>query len=103
MMNAKQALAQARRIWGKRAAVEDIKIVTSPEIRDKAQQEWLTFKHLKPSERPKNWQSIDSARLRYRFSVGSIDNVAGMFNVFHVRGYGDTWEQAFERAQRSIA
>lgn len=107
MMNAKQALAQARVLWGSKARVQAGRIQTSPQIRDAGVAERARLKDLLKAQvsederRVLNKQLMDasSAACRYQFQVGFIMNVAGMFSAFMVSGQGDTWEEAFAKAE----
>jgi len=99
-MNAKQALAQARKRWGKRAAVEDSKRESSSQIRDEATAELKRLKEIK-DRTPEQQTQYERARGRswhYRYQVGEVTVVFGAFAAFHVYGQGDTWEEAFTKA-----
>lgn len=80
-MTPKQALAEARKRWGKTAMVD---------FRDKA-----------PLQAEKDtMDKKDNRRHAYRCNVGKEYRLpglgAGMLNM----GYGDTWEDAFARHDR---
>ncbi len=101
-MNTKQALAQARKRWGKKAVVQDIKLDTSPERREQARKRYAELKDLKGDaltpELKKERDNIRSWQWTFRFAVGRIESIAGAFEAFWVKGQGDTWEQAFAEA-----
>lgn len=116
-MTRDQALRQAQKRWGKRAAIRAEGELSSPEKRAAAKERKDTLRSQKaeleaeitrrevaagiPEVRAQiqalskpitseMWESM-----RYRFTVGSVDGVIG---AFHVKGQGDTWEQAFDAA-----
>jgi len=107
-MNRKQAMAEAARLWGKRAAVRDEGKPTSKAKRDAAIAEG---KRLRAAMDAAAHGSEEWRRLRkevnehlhggisYRYSVGHVAGVAGI-SFFHVMGQGDTWAEAFEAAAR---
>jgi hypothetical protein len=105
-MNAKQALAQARKRWGKKAAVEDYRVPSSPEIRAEAKAELERIKAMPTDDLSKDElrevrKKADAARStswRFRYSVGYIDGIGGLMSVFHVSGQGDSWDEAFAKA-----
>lgn len=99
-MNRKQALAEAVKRWGKDAMIQDRpRCASSPEEREVARKQrkylrdTLTKEDLKKRHKDMDELLFDS--MRYRFSVGIF---GGFF--FGVRGSGDTWEEAFEAADR---
>lgn len=98
-MNKSQALKEAVKRWGKEAVVMDNRIKTSAAERDAArEQRKLLLATLTPEEKKKRHRELDdllSRALRHRYQVGKH---GGFF--ISVRGYGDTWEQAFECADR---
>jgi|CXWL01.1.fsa_nt_gi hypothetical protein len=102
-MNAKQALAQARKRWGKAAGVQDNgpKRASTPEKRAEATKQHKEFvENLKATKGDrKNWSKEEREQAstlmfngwRHRYSVGRV--MLGMF--FEVKAEGDTWEEAF--------
>lgn len=101
-MNAKQALAQARARWGKRAAVEDMgpKYDITPEQRAAAKIELARLKALpKEQQDRKLIQQTASITWRQRYKVGEIQDM-GFMAAFFVRGNGDTWQAAFADADK---
>lgn len=105
-MNAKQALAQARKRWGKTAAVEDRpQSATTPEQRAEAQKELDEHRREWPeaSKRPKElrdrMQKLASTTWRRRYQVGTVESMAGLA-AFFIKGTGDTWEEALADADK---
>jgi len=106
-MNRKQAMAEAARLWGKRAAVRDEGKPTSEEKRKAATVE---LKRLREAFAAAARDTDEWRRLRkeinaqltwalgHRYSVGYVAGVAGV-SFFHVAGQGDTWAEAFEAAR----
>jgi hypothetical protein len=99
-MNERQALAKARRLWGRHAAVRDSGKPSGPEQRAAAKEARAQFLALPADRRP-----TDFAKQRdrlawesgcYRCSVGAVE--LGLF--FAVKGQGDNFEEAFEDAER---
>jgi len=110
MMNAKQALAQARKRWGKSAAVQDEpRLASTPEKRAEMERQHKELvDHLKATKGDRqNWTKEEReqasnlmwGRWRYRYKVGRI--MLGMF--FEVKAEGDTWEEAFLTADHAEA
>ena len=102
-MNANQALAQARKRWGKRAMIEDSKRDSSEKIRAEAKTELerlratLTKEQQQEPENRKLIRELASKTWRYRYRVGSFSDFCGL-GAFLVNGEGDTWEAAFAKA-----
>lgn len=118
----KEAHAHAMKLWGKSAMVSDGKVETSSGLRDAASERLRVLRAEKPEIRPieewpeemtlgtyraelkaaqarrRAWREQENAAIceavRYRYSVG----VGGLW--FLVKGQGDTWEAAFEAAER---
>ena len=108
-MNRTQALKEAARLFGKKAAVEDKgkSMASTPEQRAAAVAESKRIRSTIPEgQRPTKEQRDELNRLlcesgRYRYSVGTIEGIAGMgLQFFSVQGQGDTWEEAFAKARR---
>lgn len=99
-MNKTQAMKEAAKRWGKDAVIIDKpKLASTPEERAAAQQQ---RKHLRdtltPEElkaRRKEMDELLFKSLRHRYSVGEH---GGFF--IGIRGYGDSWEECFQRADR---
>lgn len=110
------AKREARKRWGKSAYVRNAESSSSPEKRDKKREEFLAAKaeieaiesEIKERLSKLDWyqellkrkrelcKTKDSAQgysHYYRFSVGKSNS---LFN--EILGQGDTWEQAFEKA-----
>ncbi len=107
-MNIRQALAEAHQRWGLSAHVRDRRRPSSPEARAAARPRLQELKaQLAEFRDPlsrricKDRISEQRAKVLYRrFSVGeAIFGGSG----FLIRGEGDTWEAAFEAAERKIA
>lgn len=108
-MNKKQALAKAVKIFGKNAMVRDMGAnrKSSPALREAAQKQFAELKSIDVKamsheqlvnyRERKNLAAYESHH--YRFSVGKV--AMGMF--FSVEGSGDTWEEAFDAAEKMVA
>lgn len=101
-MNAKQALAKAQSMWGKTAGVQDNgkRLASTPEQRFAARQARAELKGFIVTREDRRFfrdfdDSLFSQSVRNRFSVGSVEH-GGMF--FLVKGQGDSWEEAFDKA-----
>lgn len=109
-MNRSQALKEAVRLWGKTAAVRDggKDRASTRERREAAAAEGKRIRLSIPAgQRPTREQREEMDRLlfesyRHRYTVGSISTL-GPFAAFHVRGQGDTWEEAFAKATEKAA
>src|SRR5690348_7014503 len=101
-MNTKQALAEARKRWGKNAAVQDRKSKSSPQMREQARaalkllREQSQTKEQKMANR-KELDRLQSESFHYRYQIGKLDGVGG-FTFFSVKACGDTWEDTFAAA-----
>lgn len=103
----KTAYKKARKLWGKTACVEDkgTKRGGTAQQRDQARssQRERIERLTQEKGHKRNWtpqermevQDLGAASFRYRFTVGHI--MMGMF--FSVKGQGDTWEEAFAKAE----
>lgn len=106
-MNSKQAMTQARARWGKKAAVQDSGKETSEAIRKAASAEverlraTLTKEQQKEPANRKLIRDLSNVSCNFRYQVGSVQSIAGVFSAFLISGQGDTWEEAFARADRS--
>ena len=105
-MSKSAALKEAVRRWGKSAGVRDIgaKLSRTAEQRRAAREALMELRGfiVTPEDRKffkpfREWLVFDS--LRERFTVGEISG-AGGFRWFSVKGTGDTWEEAFQRADQ---
>lgn len=96
----KQALVEAKRRWGKTAAVEDLgKRAATKEKREQAKAKLAELNKLPKEERKateKERNELCCIIYRERYKVGYISTL--MFSAFHVCGSGDTWEEAFAQA-----
>jgi hypothetical protein len=95
-MNAKQALKEARRRWGDKAAVRDEpRFASTDEKRAEARaQRSALMQSLTKEEQRARYKELDALlydSYRYRYTVGRI--ALGLF--FAVEGQGDSWEAAF--------
>lgn len=105
-MNRSQALKEAVRRWGKTAAVRDDgpKRASNPERRAAASADLKQFRATIPKDqRPTREQREEIDRLfseamRERFTVGVIHTFCGL-SAFWVKGTGDSWEEAFTKAE----
>lgn len=116
-MTREKAQAEARKRWGGRAYVTAGQHLSSPEKREAATAEFAEaksridaidaeiaerlkalgwFQELQAERRFMVTRKKESLgwRMYYKFQVGHAD--VG----FHVEGQGDTWEEAFERADQ---
>lgn len=99
-MTRSQALKEAVKRWGPKAIVrDDRKCATTPESRKAASEKrQALLKSIKPEEKRARRNELDELlfqALRYRYSVAVHE---GFF--ISVRGYGDSWEDAFACADR---
>jgi hypothetical protein len=99
-MNGSQALKEAKRRWGPKAIVkDDRKCATTSESRKAASEKrQAILKAITPEEKKRRHRELDELlfqALRYRYSVG----VHGGFFIA-IRGYGDSWDEAFACADR---
>jgi hypothetical protein len=98
-MSKTQALIEARLRWGKQAVVRyNGKALTEPEkapLRER-------YRALLAERTPENRQERDglfSKLFTHRCDVGYVQSAMGIC-MFSVHGHGDTWEDAFARADR---
>ena len=119
-MTDKQAMAQAKKRWGKNGFIESRLGAQDADGREKARTEMLQLKEEKTNleaelqrrlaetgwyrEIQEKLRQLSTARQKalgrahsYRFRVGEIHNVGGL-GMAHIRGEGDTWEEAFAKA-----
>jgi hypothetical protein len=114
-----QAIARLRKLWGARATYRVGERLSSPDARASqlaarkqiaaareairnvidrrlAATDW--YQELRAEERAltNELKTLDVLPY-YRFTIGYRDRVLGFF---HVEGQGDTWEQAFNAAER---
>lgn len=99
-MTKAQALKEAVRRWGPKAIVrDDRKCRTTPESREAARvKRHAILKSITPEEKRARHKELDELlfqALRVRFSVGTHEGFC-----ISVRGYGDSWEDAFACADR---
>ena len=95
-MTAKTALAEARRRWGRLAAVRERKDAPTAAGRRAAS---AVCKLNRATRGVLSREAVLDAMhmaLTYRCSVGHV--AMGVF--FHVEGQGDTWEEAFAAADK---
>lgn len=120
-MTREQAMKEARKRWGARAMIRAHERLSSPEQREAAAAEVRAMKDRRDAiereinerlaaldwyqqltaERKDVVKNIEQNRWRqayYKFAVGS-----DMGFAFHVRGSGDTWEQAFANATSELS
>lgn len=104
-MNKAKAMKEAKRRFGKTAAIQDYGavLVRTPEQRMAAKAELKRMQETLTKEeqklRQKERDALFSTAHHYRYSVGKI--ALGMF--FAVEGEGDSWEEAFFDADRHAA
>lgn len=99
-MTKTQAMKEAVRRWGPDAIIQDDrKCTTTKESRKAASEKrQALLKTLTPEEKKARRKELDELlfqTLRNRYSVG----VHGGFYI-GIRGYGDSWEECFEVADR---
>lgn len=106
-MNATQALAQARKRWGKTAGVKDYgkNRPSSPERRAAAHARVAELRAYLPPAGQRTKAQKDELQMEvydamhYRYNVGYV--ALGMF--FAVEGQGDSWAHALEEADKRAA
>lgn len=100
-MTKQQALRQARKMWGKRAFVEDRGTRAYAKNQLKSAFSYLTI-GLRNLHSGKHWSHVRYCLVNFRVAancvqgprrVGEIDNVIG---GFHIYGSGWSWVEAFE-------
>jgi hypothetical protein len=103
-MNRSQALKEAARRWGnKAAAVRDDgpSRPSSPELRAAASAKLKELNAAKTKDETKEAREERMKQLylcgHYRYTVGTVMTMCGLSGFF-VRGQGDTWEEAFAKA-----
>lgn len=103
-MTKSQALHHAVKLWGKAAAVQDYGQPSSPEKRATASAALDKMRAQKEppggytKEQRKAKLVLVSDALYYRYTVGTVMSMAGL-GCFLVKGQGDTWEAAFDKAK----
>ena len=103
-MTSKQALAQARTLFGKQARVEDRGDPTSGPSREEARvaldklRAQLSAEQQKEAENRKRIRELALRATRYRFQVGRISVIGGL-GMFWISGQGVTWEEAVVKAR----
>jgi hypothetical protein len=100
-MTDKKALAEARKRWGKAANVQDRPKAPTAEQRAAAHEVMVRYKADRASVTREELLRSQGTALCYRYSVGEV--TAYPIPLFHVRGQGDTWEEAFAEADRKAA
>jgi len=95
-MNEKQELSKARKRWGKKALIQDNGKTSTPELRESAHKAKNAMTRTKENSRKYDKLLMDS--IRYRYSVGY--NAMGL--CFHVSGHGDSWSDAFDKADKAF-
>lgn len=99
-MTKSQALKEAVKRWGPKAIIrDDRKCETTPESRKEAtEKRHAILKAITKEEKKARRKELDELlfqALRYRYSVGVHE---GFF--ISIRGYGDSWDDAFACADR---
>lgn len=103
-MNATQALKQARKLFGKDAAVQRSRHESSQKMRDEARALIQSIKALPADERnapeiKRRHREACAESVRYQYTVGRITGIPG-FSMFAVLGRGDTFEHAFSNVKQ---
>jgi hypothetical protein len=94
-MTREEALAKARKIWGKKAHItQNDKALT--EVEKAPLVEELRALQQQRRELDAKIKELQGKTLSRRRDVGYIDGVIG---GFHVEGSGDTWADAFRRVE----
>lgn len=114
-MTKAQALMEARTRWGKNAVVRYNKGAFREGDRKQASADLKEHRTHKPVVPPtgrdaayvqafREWKAEEEKLfwivMREPCDVGTLDNIANVFTAFHIHGSGDTWEQAFAKADR---
>lgn len=97
-MTFKQAAARAKVLFGKAGHVSEI-----PNAPDKAERESRRAKRAEIKAVGRKLTAAEQRELetlQYRCTVGVVISVGG-FAFCHVKGQGDTWEEAFAAAERT--
>lgn len=116
-MTREQALRKARKKWGTKALIRASEPISSQEKREAAAATMRAARERRDAidkevaERLKTLDWYQALMAERKETVKTINEVQGWvsyfkFNVgydagiaFHISGYGDTWEQAFEKAE----
>lgn len=105
-MNQAQAMARAQAMYGRTASVRDDRKESSPEQREAGRKEFARLKAMAVPTTPEEAKQYRKERQQaswqsfyYRYSVGNIWHVGGMFSAFTVLGEGDTWAEAVAKAE----
>jgi hypothetical protein len=107
-MTRKQAMTEAKKRWGKRAAIRFEPRKATKGVREQASADLKTHRLARPPK--EEWKTEDSRRWRardsqlmglamsYRYEVGRIG--PDWLPCFEIFGQGDSWEEAFAYADR---
>lgn len=106
-MTQRQALKLATQKWGAKAWTELNRRALVGEARAKVSEELKAHREAKPKHGEPGWrewrdreESLMGEVLRNRCQLGYTISLGGFGIGRAVRGYGDTWEEAWERANR---
>ena len=104
-MTKQQAMREARRRWGKNSVIEDIgwKRASTKAERNAATQEVRAIRMLPRDEQRQHRKRLDellSIQFGEQYRVGELTPLPGLGAAFHIRGVGDSWEEAFAEADR---
>jgi len=89
-------LAEAK--WGKRAVVKENRSAPTPAEREEARKLLTKLRENKTPENRRERDALLSVVLSHRYWIGEIHMLPGLGPCIGVRGHGDTWEEAWERA-----
>jgi hypothetical protein len=95
-MSLKAAGAEARKRWGDRWHVQEKTNAPTPEQRTDARGLMLLNRDTKGVLDRVAVLEAQHVVLTYRCAVGYVTNIG--IPMFHVQGEGDTWEEAFAKA-----
>lgn len=103
-ISTKKALEEARKRWGSDAAIRDggPKRASTEPAREAARKKRAELlETLTPAEKKARRRELDdlfSQSQRRRYDVGTVSQLPGIGPVFHIRGSGDSWDDAFKQA-----
>lgn len=108
-MTKAQASRKARKLWGKRALIEQEKLPGTREEIEAASAEYRRQYGLGKESFGKWSKTEEGKRAKLLsfycsgpYKVGHLIVIAGVMAAFSVRGTGWTWEEAFAKAEKAL-
>lgn len=97
MMNEQAALTEARRLWGRDARVRYNKKALTDEAKLPLRSRLAELRAQADPATKAERSELSGRIVTYRCELMVVSRAAGLA-IGHVRGWGDTWEEAFKRA-----